>query len=88
MNNSEYKKLYISSYQGSEASTSQRVKEAFERYRTPLIKLEKENKEQNTILMLFFDEMGLSEHRSNYPLKQFILNLNMIKIYIFSSTSR
>jgi hypothetical protein len=58
MNNSEYMKLYISSYQGSETSTSQGIKEAFAGDRTPLINLEKENKEQNIILMLFFMRWG------------------------------
>ena len=65
----QYKQLYISSYQGSETSTSQGIKEAFARARAPLIKLEKENKEQNIISMLFFDEMGLAEKSKNNPLK-------------------
>ena len=34
-----------------------------------MIKLEKENKEQNITLMLFFDEMGLAEKSPNNPLK-------------------
>ena len=65
----QYKQLYISSYQGSETSTSQGIKEAFARARAPLIKLERENKEQNIISMLFFDEMGLAEKSKNNPLK-------------------
>ena len=65
----KYNQLNISSYQGSETSISQGIKGAFARARAPLIKVEKENKKQNIISMLFFCEMGLAEHNPSNPLK-------------------
>ena len=46
-----------------------RNKRSFARARAPLIKLEKENKKQNILSIIFFCEMRLVEHSPNNPLK-------------------
>ncbi len=61
-------KIMVHSYQGSIASTSKGVENVFNKARSVLQKLSKEDKEKN-ISLIFFDEMGLAEHSPNNPLK-------------------
>ena len=61
----KYPKMYISTFQGALNSTSEGVKEVFDKARE-LLKV-KENKEK--ISTLYFDEMGLAEHSPHNPLK-------------------
>ena len=60
-------KLIMFCYQGSLTSTSEGVKEIFNRARKALTKFEKEK--NKNISMIYFDEMGLAEHSPNNPLK-------------------
>ena len=67
-------KLIINSYQGSMGSTSQGVKNIFNKARD-ILKIYNKGNENNIngkeeiISMIFFDEMGLAEHSPNNPLK-------------------
>ena len=58
-------KLYRHYYQGSETSTSDGIKKVFQKARTD----KNNNKNKQTITLVFFDEMGLAERSSNNPLK-------------------
>ena len=60
-----YPKMYVSTYQGALNSTSEGVKEIFEKARE-ILKV-KENKAR--ISTIYFDEMGLAEHSPHNPLK-------------------
>ena len=61
----KFPKMYVSTYQGSLNSTSEGIKEVFEKARE--ISKVKENKEK--ISTFYFDEMGLAEHSPHNPLK-------------------
>ena len=61
----KYPKMYVSTYQGALNSTSEGVKEVFDKAREILNV--KENKEK--ISTFYFDEMGLAEHSPHNPLK-------------------
>ena len=60
-------KLYRYYYQGSGTSTSEGIKEVFEK----ALKAKKNSEENNNkiITLVFFDEMGLAERSINNPLK-------------------
>ena len=58
-------KLYRHYYQGSETSTSDGIRKVFEKARRDKLN----NKNKDTITLVFFDEMGLAERSSNNPLK-------------------
>ena len=64
----KYPKMYVSTFQGALNSTSEGVKEVFDKAREILkVKDSKENKEK--ISTFYFDEMGLAEHSPHNPLK-------------------
>ena len=64
----KYPKMYVSTYQGSLNSTSEGVKDVFDKAREILkVKDNKEHKEK--ISTFYFDEMGLAEHSPHNPLK-------------------
>ena len=64
----KYPKMYVSTYQGSLTSTSEGVKDVFDKAREILkVKDNKEHKEK--ISTFYFDEMGLAEHSPHNPLK-------------------
>ena len=71
----EYPQLYIHTYQGSETSTSQGIIETFEKARfyaqtqKKRLSVDKVDKKEKFISMVFFDEMGLAERSPNNPLK-------------------
>ena len=76
----DYPQLFMYKYQGSETSTSQGIKETFEKTRNyaekqinRVIQEAQNNKEgiykEKFIAMVFFDEMGLAERSPNNPLK-------------------
>jgi len=58
-------KLYRYYYQGSETSTSEGIEQVFDK----AIRAQKNNKNNDIINLVFFDEMGLAERSSNNPLK-------------------
>ena len=60
-------KLYRYYYQGSETSTSEGIKQIFDKATKAQAQNIKEKK--NIIILVFFDEMGLAERSSNNPLK-------------------
>ena len=59
-------RLYINSYQGSLTSTSEGILKIFNKARELL---QKQQKDDNFISMVYFDEMGLAEISANNPLK-------------------
>ena len=61
----KYPKMYVSTFQGALNSTSEGIKEVFDKARE-ILKV-KENKEK--ISTFYFDEMGLAEHSPHNPLK-------------------
>ena len=64
----KYPKMYVSTFQGALNSTSEGVKEVFDKAREILkVKDNKEYKEK--ISTFYFDEMGLAEHSPHNPLK-------------------
>ena len=64
----KYPKMYVSTFQGALNSTSEGVKDVFDKARKILeVKDNKENKEK--ISTFYFDEMGLAEHSPHNPLK-------------------
>ena len=60
-------KLYRYYYQGSETSTSEGIKQTFQKALKAKEKAEKNN--NKNINLVFFDEMGLAERYSNNPLR-------------------
>ena len=61
----QFGKIFRYYYQGSEMSTSEGIKQVFDR----ALKETENNKNNNYICLVFFDEMGLAEHSSKNPLK-------------------
>jgi hypothetical protein len=61
-------KVMLFAYQGSIASTSNGLKNIFNKARQTYHCLKPEDKKSN-ISLIFFDEMGLAEHSPNNPLK-------------------
>ena len=58
-------KLYRYYYQGSETSTAEGIEQVFDKAK----KAQDNNKDNDIINLVFFDEMGLAERSSNNPLK-------------------
>ena len=58
-------KLYRYYYQGSETSTAEGIEQVFDKAK----KAQDNNKNNDIINLVFFDEMGLAERSSNNPLK-------------------
>ena len=61
----KYPKMYVSTYQGALNSTSEGVKNIFDKARK-ILKVSEGNDKISTI---YFDEMGLAEHSPHNPLK-------------------
>ena len=61
----QFGKIFRYYYQGSEMSTSEGIKKVFDR----ALKEKENDKNNNYICLVFFDEMGLAEHSINNPLK-------------------
>ena len=65
-----FKKLIKTNYKGSNKSTSEGVKDVFDKTRKKIIKeLENNNNTLKHICLIYFDEMGLAEISPNNPLK-------------------
>ena len=63
-----FPKIILHSYQGSLGSTSEGVKDIFDKARKSYAK-QKEKYKKEIISGIYFDEMGLAEHSPNNPLK-------------------
>ena len=61
----KYPKMYVSTYQGALNSTSEGVKNIFDKAREIL----KVSESKDKISTIYFDEMGLAEHSPHNPLK-------------------
>jgi GTPase SAR1 family protein len=63
-----YPKVILNLYQGSMKNTSQEVEKIFKRAREIYANLKPEDKEKN-ISLIVFDQIDLTEHSPNNPLK-------------------